>query len=162
MDNNGRNPLQLAQSKLKLIMQSAKSDTEDAVRVKMEIQQIIEMMLEYLQKKGQDVEAELLNEFANRLTLSQTPQEVWMNFYKVFSMISRGYGIVSVSVCLNNSIQTCRIDLKFYAQVLWANLGFKLENEQDMSIDWPVLAKNWGNFYENLAKISRQINKNGL
>lgn len=74
LDNNGRNPLQLAQSKLKLIMQCAKSENEDALRVKKEVQQIIEMMTEYLQKKGQDVEAELLNEFANRLTLSQTPQ----------------------------------------------------------------------------------------
>ncbi|XP_021951007.1 uncharacterized protein LOC110848170 isoform X2 [Folsomia candida] len=76
LDNNGRNPLQLAQSKLKLIMQCAKSGNEDALRVKKEVQQIIEMMTEYLQKKGQDLEAELLNEFANRLTLSQTPQEV--------------------------------------------------------------------------------------
>jgi hypothetical protein len=76
MDNNGRNPLQLAQSKLKLIMHSSKSENDDAVRIKREVQQIIEMMQEYLQKKGQDMEAELLNEFANRLTLSQTPQEV--------------------------------------------------------------------------------------
>lgn len=60
LDNNGRNPLQLAQSKLKLIMQCAKSGNEDALRVKKEVQQIIEMMTEYLQKKGQDLEAELV------------------------------------------------------------------------------------------------------
>ena len=76
MDNHGRNPLHLAQSKLKLIASSKQQPTEDAIKVKMEVQQIIEMMLEYLQKKGQDVEAELLNAFANRLTLSQTPDEV--------------------------------------------------------------------------------------
>ena len=76
LDNHGRNPLHLAQSKLKLIASSKQQPTEDAIKVKMEVQQIIEMMLEYLQKKGQDVEAELLNAFANRLTLSQTPDEV--------------------------------------------------------------------------------------
>ncbi|CAG7719105.1 unnamed protein product [Allacma fusca] len=76
LDNHGRNPLQLAQSKLKLIASSKQQPTEDAIKIKMEVQQIIEMMLEYLQKKGQDVEAELLNAFANRLTLSQTPDEV--------------------------------------------------------------------------------------
>jgi len=76
LDNNGRNPLQLAQSKLKLIMLSAKSENDTASKIKAEVQQIIEMMQEYLQKKGQEMEAELLNEFANRLTLSQTPQEV--------------------------------------------------------------------------------------
>lgn len=74
LDNHGRNPLHLAQSKLKLLAKS-KSDSSGTLKVKLEIQQIIEMMLEYLQKKGQDEEAELLTAFANRLTLS-TPEQV--------------------------------------------------------------------------------------
>lgn len=75
MDNNGRNPLQLAQSKLKLLA-SWKSDSDDALKIKNEVRQIVEMILEYLQKKGKDMEAELLNDFASRLTLSQTAEEV--------------------------------------------------------------------------------------
>ncbi|ODN00472.1 Ankyrin repeat domain-containing protein 54 [Orchesella cincta] len=75
LDNNGRNPLQLAQSKLKLLA-NWKSDSDDALKIKNEVRQIVEMILEYLQKKGQDMEAELLNDFANRLTLSQTAEEV--------------------------------------------------------------------------------------
>ncbi len=75
LDNNGRNPLQLAQSKLKLLA-NWKSESDDALKIKNEVRQIVEMILEYLQKKGQDMEAELLNDFANRLTLSQTAEEV--------------------------------------------------------------------------------------
>lgn len=75
LDNNGRNPLQLAQSKLKLLA-NWKSESDDALKIKNEVRQIVEMILEYLQKKGKDMEAELLNDFANRLTLSQTPEEV--------------------------------------------------------------------------------------
>lgn len=75
MDNNGRNPLQLAQSKLKLFT-NRKYNSADSLKVKLEVQQITEMMLEYFQKSGKDTEAELLNAFANKLTLSQTPEEV--------------------------------------------------------------------------------------
>lgn len=75
LDNNGRNPLQLAQSKLR-ILANWKSDSDDAIKLKNEVRKIVEMILEYLQKKGQDLDAELLTDFANRLTLSQTPEEV--------------------------------------------------------------------------------------
>ncbi|XP_066992127.1 ankyrin repeat domain-containing protein 54 [Anabrus simplex] len=73
-DYYGRNPLQLAQSKLKLL-QRGHTDA-DSSRIKAEVQQVIEMMLAYLQKQGHDMEAELLNAFSSRLTLSQTKEEV--------------------------------------------------------------------------------------
>lgn len=44
--------------------------------MKEEVQQVIEMMFTYLYKRGRQTEAELLDEFASRLTLSHTPEEV--------------------------------------------------------------------------------------
>ncbi|GLH14473.1 hypothetical protein R5R35_009265 [Gryllus longicercus] len=73
-DSYGRNPLQLAQSKLKLLQRG--SNNEDSLKIKEEVQKVIEMMLTFLQKKGQDSEAELLNAFQTRLTISQTKEEV--------------------------------------------------------------------------------------
>lgn len=73
-DSFGRNPLQLAQSKLKLLQRG--TNNEDSWKIKNEVQKVIEMMLTFLQKKGQDSEAELLNAFQTRLTLSQTKKEV--------------------------------------------------------------------------------------
>nr|CAD7570710.1 unnamed protein product [Timema californicum] len=73
-DYYGRSPLQLAQSKLKVLQQG--KHFENSQHVKREVQQVIEMMQEFLQKQGQDVEAELLNAFSSRLTLSNTKEQV--------------------------------------------------------------------------------------
>ncbi|XP_069701388.1 ankyrin repeat domain-containing protein 54-like [Periplaneta americana] len=74
-DHFGRNPLQLAQSKLKLLQRGA-ANSEDSNIVKEEVRQVIEMMLAYLHKRGQEIEAELLGAFSSRLTLSNTREEV--------------------------------------------------------------------------------------
>lgn len=44
--------------------------------LKEEVQQVIEMMYTYLYKRGQETEAELLDAFSSRLTLSHTREEV--------------------------------------------------------------------------------------
>lgn len=75
IDHFGRSPLQLAQSKLKLLQRGVAS-TEDSNLVKEEVQQVIEMMLTYLHKHGQETEAEFLGAFSSRLTLSHTREEV--------------------------------------------------------------------------------------
>ncbi|PNF30196.1 hypothetical protein B7P43_G08420 [Cryptotermes secundus] len=75
IDYCGRSPLQLAHSKLRLLQRSA-ANTEDSKLVKDEAHQVIEMMLTYLHKCGQDTEAELLGAFSSRLTLSNTREEV--------------------------------------------------------------------------------------
>ncbi|KAJ9591173.1 hypothetical protein L9F63_002290 [Diploptera punctata] len=74
IDYFGRSPLQLAQSKLKLLQKGVTN--EDSNLVKEEVRQVIEMMLAYLQKRGQEIEAELLGAFSSRLTLSNTREEV--------------------------------------------------------------------------------------
>jgi len=88
LDNHGRNPLNLAQSKLKLL---ANSKSESSDKIRLEIQQIIEMMLEYLQKKGHDEEAELLTAFASRLTLSTQEEDV-KNLLENLSSLSLSSG----------------------------------------------------------------------
>jgi hypothetical protein len=75
IDHCGRSPLQLAHSKLRLLQRGA-ANTEDSKLVKDEAQQVIEMMLTYLHKRGQDTKAEFLGEFSSRLTLSHTREEV--------------------------------------------------------------------------------------
>jgi hypothetical protein len=75
IDNCGRSPLQLAHSKLRLLKRGA-ANTEDSKLLKDEAQHVIEMMLTYLHKRGQDTEAEFLSEFSSRLTLSHTKEEV--------------------------------------------------------------------------------------
>ena len=52
IDNYGRSPLQLAQSKLKLI--ALNSGSENAGKIKTQVRGIITMMMEYLNKKGQN------------------------------------------------------------------------------------------------------------
>ncbi|KAG8231693.1 hypothetical protein J437_LFUL007468 [Ladona fulva] len=82
-DLHGRNPLKLAMSKLRLLknLYSFNNDSEvtvnpDAQKIKMEVQQVIEMLQEYLNKKGRETEAELLTAFSSRLNLSSSQQEV--------------------------------------------------------------------------------------
>ena len=74
IDYYGRSPLQLAQSKLKLLQRGVAN--EDSKVVKEEVCQVIDMMLAYLHKRGQEIEAELLGAFSSRLTLSNTREEV--------------------------------------------------------------------------------------
>ncbi|XP_059472030.1 serine/threonine-protein phosphatase 6 regulatory ankyrin repeat subunit B-like [Neocloeon triangulifer] len=78
LDQYGRNPLQLAQTRLKMLQATAASNP-DAMQVKSEVQNVIDMMQIYLHRIGsqnRDAENELLNSFSTRLTLSQTSQEV--------------------------------------------------------------------------------------
>ncbi|CAB3370908.1 Hypothetical predicted protein [Cloeon dipterum] len=78
LDQYGRNPLQLAQTRLKMLQMSAAMNP-DAMQVKCEVQNVIDMMQIYLHRIGshnRDAENELLNSFSTRLTLSQTPKEV--------------------------------------------------------------------------------------
>ncbi|XP_047111020.1 ankyrin repeat domain-containing protein 54-like isoform X1 [Schistocerca piceifrons] len=74
LDLFGRNPLQLAQAKLKLLQRG--SDNEDSKFIKGEVQKVIDMMMAYLQKKGQQMEMELLTAFSSRVTLSNSKEEV--------------------------------------------------------------------------------------
>jgi hypothetical protein len=75
IDHCGRSPLKLARSKLRLLQRGA-GNTEDSKLLKEEAQHVIEMMLAYLHKRGQNTEAEFLGEFSSRLTLSHTREEV--------------------------------------------------------------------------------------
>jgi len=78
LDQYGRNPLQLAQTRLKMLQATAASNP-DAMQVKSEVQNVIDMMQIYLHRIGsqnKDAENELLTSFSTRLTLSQTSQEV--------------------------------------------------------------------------------------
>lgn len=75
-DHFGRSPIQLAQTRLRLLQRSAASNP-DAWQVKTEVQKVIEMMLVYLNRYGgPEADSELLSSFSSRLTLTQTPQEV--------------------------------------------------------------------------------------
>ncbi|XP_046403001.1 ankyrin repeat domain-containing protein 54 isoform X2 [Ischnura elegans] len=77
-DMHGRNPLKLAMSKLRLLksLSSSKYDGSDSHKIKLEVQQVIEMLQEYLNKRGRETEAELLTAFSSRLNLSSSPKEV--------------------------------------------------------------------------------------
>lgn len=74
-DHFGRSPLQLAQSKLRFL-QKRLADTKDSQQVKDEAKQVVEMMLTYLDRCGQNPENELLRAFSSQLTLSHTQEEV--------------------------------------------------------------------------------------
>lgn len=105
IDLHGRSPLQLAQSKLKLLQKHISSDgtAENLVKnqalqvslpakqtletiqempvydnayVSNQALQIVEMMKLFLQKRGQEAEADLLSAFSSRLNLSETKEEV--------------------------------------------------------------------------------------
>ncbi|XP_071454793.1 uncharacterized protein [Hetaerina americana] len=77
-DMHGRNPLKLAMSKLRLLknLSSSKYDGSDSHKIKMEVQQVIEMLQEFLNKRGHETEAGLLTAFSSRLNLSSSPKEV--------------------------------------------------------------------------------------
>jgi len=68
LDRMGRNPLQLAESKLKLLQK--RNIGENYLQIHCEVMQVVEMLKTYLEKTGQDDEAELMKSFSERLTLS--------------------------------------------------------------------------------------------
>jgi hypothetical protein len=51
-------------------------DSQDSQHVKDEAKQVVEMMLTYLGRYGQNPENELLRAFSSQLTLSHTQEEV--------------------------------------------------------------------------------------
>lgn len=75
LDNHGRTPMQLAQSKLKLL-QRAGGPSAEMGSVKAEVAQVIEMMREYLAKRGNSSYNDILNSFSQRLTLHQTKDDI--------------------------------------------------------------------------------------
>ncbi|KAK4026720.1 ankyrin repeat domain-containing protein 54 [Daphnia magna] len=68
LDRMGRNPLQLAESKLKLLQK--RNIGENFMQIHCEVLQVVEMLKTYLEKTGQDDEAELMKSFSERLTLN--------------------------------------------------------------------------------------------
>ncbi|XP_034249926.1 homeobox protein Wariai-like [Thrips palmi] len=105
IDLHGRSPLQLAQSKLKLLQKHMSGDgtSENCARnqsfqvvfppkqsletiaempvydnayVSNQALQIVEMIKLFLQKRGQEAEADLLSAFSSRLNLSETKEQV--------------------------------------------------------------------------------------
>lgn len=78
LDNNGRTPMQLAQSKLKLLQRSD-NGIKEMGKIKTEVNQVVEMMREYLSKKCQGTTSaysDLLDSFSQRLTLHQTHDDI--------------------------------------------------------------------------------------
>lgn len=74
LDQCGYSPLQLAETKLKLL-QNCKG--EDMLKVKEEVHNIVNMLLAYLQKqKDASAKVETLSNFYSRLTLSNTSDQV--------------------------------------------------------------------------------------
>lgn len=90
LDQYGRNPLQLAQTRLKMLQATAASNP-DAMQVKLEVQNVIDMMQIYLHRIGSEnkhAENELLTSFSSRLTLSQTSQEVDLELRGLLASLS--------------------------------------------------------------------------
>merc|ERR1711997_1175999 len=89
LDNNGRTPVQLAQSKLKLLQrnhinpcsrnENSNNEASEMGKVKTEVAQVVEMMREYLSKTGHGANSaysELLNSFSYRFNLHQTQDDL--------------------------------------------------------------------------------------
>lgn len=74
LDQYGYNPLHLAQTKLKLLRNYR---GEDMLKIKEEVQNIVNMLFAYLQKlKDTHTKMETLNTLCSRLSLSNTPAQV--------------------------------------------------------------------------------------
>lgn len=74
LDHYGYNPLQLAQTKLKMIQVS---NNEDMEKMKTEMHSIVEMLVAYLQKQtNMRDQVETLSNFCSRLSLSNTSDQV--------------------------------------------------------------------------------------
>merc|ERR1719219_1351252 len=78
LDNSGRTPMQLAQSKLKLLQKNSSKSVSEMTKVKAEVCQVVDMMREYLSKKGAMVDnySDLLNSFSQRLQLHINHDEI--------------------------------------------------------------------------------------
>jgi len=78
LDNSGRTPMQLAQSKLKLLQKNSSKSVSEMNKVKAEVSQVVDMMREYLSKKGamKDNYSQLLNSFSQRLQLHNNHHEI--------------------------------------------------------------------------------------
>lgn len=73
-DSHGYNPLQLAQTKLKMLQRYR---TDDSNGIKDEVQNVIKMLLVYLQKqKDAKEQIEALSSFCSKLSLSNTSDQV--------------------------------------------------------------------------------------
>lgn len=74
-DKYGYNPLQLALTKLKLF-QNYKS--EDMIKVKEEMRDVVDMLMMYFKKQQKNTqnEVEMLSDFCSRLSLSNTSDQV--------------------------------------------------------------------------------------
>ena len=73
-DQHGHNPLQIAQTKLR-VLQSCKGS--DMNKVKEEVQNIVAMLLAYLEKqKNAQEQVESLSYFCSRLSLSNTSDQI--------------------------------------------------------------------------------------
>ncbi len=75
LDNNGRTPFHLAQSKLRLLQKN--SNTSEVGKVKTEVALVVDMMREYLTKTCANSDfSQLLNSFSQRLTLHNNQEEI--------------------------------------------------------------------------------------
>ncbi|KAL6265114.1 hypothetical protein P5V15_005204 [Pogonomyrmex californicus] len=74
-DTFGYNPLQLAKTKLRMLQRNC--HTEDMIKIKDEMRNIISMLMVYLQKqKNMREQVETLSNFCSRLSLSNTSDQV--------------------------------------------------------------------------------------
>lgn len=81
LNQDGFNPLHLAQGKLKLLQRNLevkqRYDADDTMRVKEELDNIASMLLLYMQKqKDMQEKVETLSNFCSRLSLSNTSDEI--------------------------------------------------------------------------------------
>ncbi len=113
LDNHGRTPIQLAQSKLKLLQRSQKRKGDQAESgggggggesrddrqpqppemglVKNEVAQVLEMMREYLLKRGHGTNKaynDMLNTFSARFTLHQTQDDISSDLQNLLESLS--------------------------------------------------------------------------
>lgn len=86
LDKSGRSPLQLAESKLKILQQA--NDGKEVAGLKVQVLQVIEMMQIYLQRSGKQAAVDLLSSFTSRLHLHQTREEVDCDVQDLLSNLS--------------------------------------------------------------------------
>lgn len=86
LDKSGRSPLQLAESKLKILQQA--NDGKEVAGLKVQVLQVIEMMQIYLQRSGKQAAVDLLTSFTSRLHLHLTREEVDHDVQDLLSNLS--------------------------------------------------------------------------
>ena len=85
MDKSGRSPLQLAESKLKILQAG---EGKEVSGLKLQVLQVLEMMQVYLQRSGKQAAVDLLSSFTSRLQLHQTKEEVDIDVQDLLSNLS--------------------------------------------------------------------------